>query len=293
MIRVVTLSEFEDDTLTLVIKRLQSTYGVGVEIGRRTSRPTEAYDPAEDAYDAVKTLTEAEDVRAFGDDKILFLTDRPLSLPVGPMGKGPIDGFADYDGVKAVATSAGVPKGMELPDALAKRAARHVGHLFGLHHCHDARCAMLPGWAEGFAHVGLNDLHLALGMDFMFEPLADGTVEAIGAKCLARGLPWGFGGVARPGRGLLPAEHVLAEHYRLGSSAAILSRSFCGANGNAGPGAFEKAFRDGVAEIRACEKRLTGESAEFFRANRDLVREKVLALKNAAAARKARAGGAP
>lgn len=151
MIRVVTLSEFEDETLALVLKALRNTYGVGAEIGRRASMPSEAYDPAADAYDAIKTLSEAEDVRAFGDDKILFLTDRPLSLPPGPLGNGPVDGFAQYSGVKAVATSAGVPKGMDLPAALAKRAARHTGHLFGLHHCHDAKCAMLPGWTEGFA----------------------------------------------------------------------------------------------------------------------------------------------
>lgn len=151
MIRVVTLSEFEDETLALVLKRLHHNYAVGVEIGRRTTMPTEAYDPETDAYKAVETIAEAEDVRAFGDDKILFLTDRPLSLPVGPMGPGPVDGFADFGEVKAIATSADVPKGMELPSALAKRAIRHVGHLFDLHHCHDAKCAMLPGWLEGFS----------------------------------------------------------------------------------------------------------------------------------------------
>lgn len=151
MIRVVTLSEFEDETLALVLKRVQNSYGVGVEIGRRTTMPTEAYDPAADAYNAVETIAEAEDVRAFGDDKILFLTDRPLSLPIGPMGPGPVDGFADFGQVKAVATSAGVPKGMELASALSKRAIRQVGHLFDLHHCHDQKCAMLPGWLDGFA----------------------------------------------------------------------------------------------------------------------------------------------
>ncbi len=153
MIRVVTLSEFEQETLDLVLKKLQNAYGVGSEIGRRATMPSEAYDPAADAYDAVKTLAEAEDVRAFGDDKILFLTDRPLTLPVGPMGAGPVDGFADDGGLKAIATTAGLggSKTLPLPEGLAKRAARQVGHLFGLHHCYDARCAMLPGWAEGFA----------------------------------------------------------------------------------------------------------------------------------------------
>src|SRR5690606_39239710 len=101
---------------------------------------------------ALKVVEEAEDVRAFGDDKILFLTDRPLSLPTGPMGEGPVDGFAQYGGLKAVASSAGLEPTptLSVADGLAKRAARHVGHLFGLHHCHDARCSMLPGWMEGF-----------------------------------------------------------------------------------------------------------------------------------------------
>ena len=152
MIRVITLAEFDQEALDFVIRKLQNSYGVGTEIGRRTTMPNEAYDPAADAYDALKTLTEAEDVRAFGDDKIVFLTDRPLSLPIGPMGAGPIDGFAEYGGLKSVVTSAGIPSGMPLQDALAKRATRHVGHQFGLHHCHDQRCAMLPGWADGFAH---------------------------------------------------------------------------------------------------------------------------------------------
>ena len=34
-------------------------------------------------------------------------------------------------------------------------------------------------------------------------------------------------GIASLGQGLLPSEHVIAEHYRLGSTIAILSRSFC------------------------------------------------------------------
>lgn len=152
MIRVVTLAEFEQETLDYVLKRLQNAYGVGAEIGRRTSMPSEAYDPEADAYDAIKTVEEAEDVKSFGDDKILFLTDRPLSLPAGPMGTGPVDGFAQYNALKAIATSAGLgqAKTLGVPEGLAKRAARQVGMLFGLHHCFDARCTMLPGWLDGY-----------------------------------------------------------------------------------------------------------------------------------------------
>lgn len=82
----------------------------------------------------------------------------------------------------------------------------------------------LGGFDE--AHIGLNDLHLSYGMTFMFEPLSNGMVEQICAKFKEAGIPYGFGGVAKIGEGLLPAECVIAEHYRLGSTRAILSRSF-------------------------------------------------------------------
>lgn len=76
-------------------------------------------------------------------------------------------------------------------------------------------------------HIGLNDLHLSYGMTFMFELLADGTVEMLCEKFRGAGLPYGFGGIARLGHGELRAENVIKEHYRLGSTRAILSRSFC------------------------------------------------------------------
>ena len=55
-------------------------------------------------------------------------------------------------------------------------------------------------------HIGLNDLHLSYGMTFMFELLADGTVERLCEKCRKRGVPYGFGGIAKLGTGLVPAE---------------------------------------------------------------------------------------
>ena len=42
-------------------------------------------------------------------------------------------------------------------------------------------------------HIGLNDLHLSYGMTFMFELLADGTVEMLCRKFREKGLPYGFG----------------------------------------------------------------------------------------------------
>lgn len=75
--------------------------------------------------------------------------------------------------------------------------------------------------------VGLNDLSLGYGKSFLFELLADGTVEKLCLKFREYGLPYGFGGIASPGKGLVHTEHIVGEHYRLGSTAAILSRSFC------------------------------------------------------------------
>jgi hypothetical protein len=75
-------------------------------------------------------------------------------------------------------------------------------------------------------HIGLNDLHRALRRRFMFELLIDGTVVRIAEALRARSLPFGIGGLARVGEGLVPAETLLVEHVALGSTAAILSRTF-------------------------------------------------------------------
>lgn len=86
--------------------------------------------------------------------------------------------------------------------------------------------------AEGIdeIYIGLNDLHLGLGLSFMFEPLAFGLVDYMAGIIKGAGLPFGFGGVARIGEGMIPGEYVLGEHARLGSTSVILSRTFHGAS---------------------------------------------------------------
>ena len=79
--------------------------------------------------------------------------------------------------------------------------------------------------------IGLNDLHLTMGLTFMFELLSGGIVEYIANKCNKVGMPFGFGGVARIGEGDLPSDYILGEHLRLGSSSVILSRTFKGIEG--------------------------------------------------------------
>ena len=87
----------------------------------------------------------------------------------------------------------------------------------------------VPGVDEIF--VGLNDLHISMGLTFMFELLSGGLVEYIADKCNKAGVPFGFGGIARIGEGDLPSDYILGEHVRLGSTSVILSRTFKGIAG--------------------------------------------------------------
>ncbi len=148
MIRIVTLAELDPEALAFATKRLYAAFGVGVESAGQARMPADASDG--DAFFADRVVTQARVVKSFSDDKVLYFTNAPLALPAGPMGAGPVFGFAQYGGERAVVTSHGL-SGMPLAEGLAKRATHHVGHLFDLHHCFDPRCAMYPEWAPAFA----------------------------------------------------------------------------------------------------------------------------------------------
>ncbi len=102
-------------------------------------------------------------------------------------------------------------------------------------------------------HIGLNDLHLSYKKIFMFELLADGTVEQICRKISLSGIPYGFGGIARIGEGMIPAEKIILEHYRLGSTRAILSRSFCDTDKIEDISQIESLFAVNMKKLRECE----------------------------------------
>ena len=124
-------------------------------------------------------------------------------------------------------------------------------------------------------HIGLNDLHLAYHKDFMFELICDDTISSLCKKIAAKGIKYGFGGIARVGYGMLPAEYIIAEHYHLGSTAAILSRGFCDANIVKNPKEIESIFIEGVKNIRLKEKEVERFSEEEYNRNLDMIREKV------------------
>lgn len=116
--------------------------------------------------------------------------------------------------------------------------------------------------------VGLNDLSLGYGKKFMFELLTDGTVEELCYKFKKKGLPYGFGGIASLNKGMLPAEKIIIEHYRLGSTCAILSRSFCDVGRIKHMGMISGTFVDGVRRIRELEREAAAHR-DYFDKNKE------------------------
>lgn len=82
----------------------------------------------------------------------------------------------------------------------------------------------LKGISE--VHVGLNDLHIQLGQNFMFELMFNGVVDKIASVLRNRGIPFGIGGIAPLGNGDLNSQNILMKHASIGSTSTILSRSF-------------------------------------------------------------------
>ena len=122
-------------------------------------------------------------------------------------------------------------------------------------------------------HIGLNDLHLAHKKTFMFELLCDGTVDRI--TTILRKHNIRFGGFARIGYGILPAETILTHHYFLGSQMAILSRGFCDANIVEDPMLVKGIFIEGVQNIRLKEKEINSYTENDFVQNFETVKVKV------------------
>ena len=102
-------------------------------------------------------------------------------------------------------------------------------------------------------HIGLNDLSIGYGKKFMFELLTDGTVERLCNKFREKNIQYGFGGIASLGKGMVPAEMIIKEHYRLGSTCAILSRSFCNVDKITHFGIISSTFVNGMRAIREFE----------------------------------------
>ncbi len=122
-------------------------------------------------------------------------------------------------------------------------------------------------------YIGLNDLSLDYGRKFLFDILADGTVEKITKKFKEKKLPFGFGGLATLDGGALPGSKVLPEHLSLGSTCVILSRAFCNTNQITDLEKIKDIFAIGVKKIREYEIFCSKQHISFFEQNHKQLQE--------------------
>ena len=118
-------------------------------------------------------------------------------------------------------------------EAVARACARAAGraHIVPLVETREAVACIhevlaVPGIDE--VHIGLNDLSLAYGLPSRFAALLHPAVAQVAAAARAAGARLGLGGIGRAGDDDLPipTSLVYAQHARLGSGAALVSRSF-------------------------------------------------------------------
>lgn len=124
-------------------------------------------------------------------------------------------------------------------------------------------------------HIGLNDLHLGMGLKFMFELLSGGIVEYLSKKINLAGIKFGFGGIARLGQGTLDSSLILSEHHRLNSKMVILSRDFHGNSNNFDELIKKIDLKGEVNKIHKYMNDLNTFTEYQLKNNQKLVREKV------------------
>lgn len=146
MIRVVTLDPFDDKQLARFCQTLYAAFGVGCEHSGTVGVPAGLSEP----LDAEPLLDKVEGVRAYQDDKLLYLTSRRLKDRQLPSGTVPTHGFARYGKDRAI-ISTHPHKDLEAGfKPVARHALHQLGHLWELHHCLDPRCSMYLPWTPSF-----------------------------------------------------------------------------------------------------------------------------------------------
>ncbi|MCP5086152.1 MAG: aldolase [Rhodobacteraceae bacterium] len=123
--------------------------------------------------------------------------------------------------------------------------------------------------------IGLNDLHLDLGLDFMFEPFANGLLEDPCTALLDAGVRFGIGGLARYNEGIVSPRYLLGEHVRLGSTRAILSRTFHRGAASVADIQNEMDFAAEVAQLRSAHRDFCAMSSAGLEDNRTKTANKI------------------
>lgn len=146
MIRVVTIDELAPEVPKQLNKTLFQAFGVGSEHVGSVEVPAGLAEPLE----AARLLQELPGVRAFADDKVLYVTTRKLAARKLASGEAPTFGLSQYNGQRAIVSAAHIKNLPENVEALARLSLHELGHTWGLHHCLDPRCSMYPPWTPSY-----------------------------------------------------------------------------------------------------------------------------------------------
>jgi archaemetzincin len=130
-----------------VAQELQVVFGPPAEVGPAQERPEYAFNKDRNQYHSTAILRRLAHTRGEARlEPVIGLTDADLFVPDAPY----VFGEADRDANSAVVSIARLQHGPDGrpadPARLARRVAveavHELGHLLGLSHCADARCAM-------------------------------------------------------------------------------------------------------------------------------------------------------
>jgi archaemetzincin len=144
---VLALGPIPRQLVTDVAEELQAIFGPRAELGTGQQRPQYAFNKDRNQYHSTAILRRLALARGGGEAvPVVGLTDVDLFIPDAPF----VFGEADRDARSAVISIARLALGPDgkpaEPERLRRRAAveavHELGHLLGLSHCADARCAM-------------------------------------------------------------------------------------------------------------------------------------------------------
>lgn len=129
--------------LVAVRQALEAEFPVAASVGLTEAVPEDAYDPRRGQY-LTRPFLKALRRRRAADGRALGLTDVDLCVPELNFVFGEADHASGCAVVSVARPAAGLPDGPADPRwrrRVATEAVHEVGHLYGLGHCRDPRCA--------------------------------------------------------------------------------------------------------------------------------------------------------
>ena len=117
-------------------------------------------------------------------------------------------------------------------------------------------------------HIGLNDLHLALGLSIMMEMYLGDFLERVTSKVIAQKISLGIGGIAPLDAGLISGRLVAAEAILLGCERFILSRAF--------PKSDLVLFKENIQQLKVYSKDVVEWSHEKKMDNRKFLESEII-----------------